>query len=454
MADGASRRRDRIEAEAGLENQTELTLDEALDIAARAHRAGDLPVAETLYQRILAAMPDHVDALHLYGLLHHGRGQHREALGLIRRAIAIAPDEPGLHSNLGNVLFEIDRPDLAVQAYEEAIRLDPGSVAARNNLGVTLRTVRLPDAAEAIYREAIAIDPNHRDTWDNLGRLLAARGRIREAIGCHARALELEPANSATRRYLVAAYAATGEADKALPILHAWLRDEPDSPSARHLLAAISGKNVPDRASDRYVASLFDSFAATFDHKLARLDYRAPELVAEAVAASQDKATAGLVILDAGCGTGLCGPALKPFATHLAGIDLSPRMLERAAQRNLYDVLEEVELTAFLEAHPGRYDLIVSADTLCYFGRLDRVFAAAAAALRPGGRLVFSVESSESADGFTLHGHGRYSHARSYVEDALGAAGLILLGARPGVLRMERGDPVAGLVLTAGGGTD
>ncbi|WP_163597484.1 class I SAM-dependent DNA methyltransferase, partial [Klebsiella pneumoniae] len=66
------------------------------------------------------------------------------------------------------------------------------------------------------------------------------------------------------------------------------------------------------------------------------LDYRAPELVAEAVAASQEAGTTGLAILDAGCGTGLCGPSLRPFADRLIGIDLSRKMLERAAARGCY----------------------------------------------------------------------------------------------------------------------
>ncbi|WP_163562621.1 tetratricopeptide repeat protein, partial [Klebsiella pneumoniae] len=84
---------------------------------------------------------------------------------------------------------------------------------------------------------AIAIDPKHRDAWDNLGRLLAGSGRIVEAIACHARALELEPSTAATRRHLIAAYGATGEHHKALPILQDWLREEPGSETARHLLA-------------------------------------------------------------------------------------------------------------------------------------------------------------------------------------------------------------------------
>lgn len=434
-------------------SQTELTLDEALEVAARAHRAGDLSVAEALYGRILEAVPGHVGALHLYGLLEHGRGRHRQALRLIRQAVEQAPAEAGLHSDLGNVLLELDRPDLAIQAYEEAIRLDPGAVAARNNLGVVLRALRLPEAAEAVYREVIAMDPAHRDAWDNLGRLLAGSGRITEAIACHARALELEPANAATRRHLVAAFAATGERDKALPILQAWLRDEPESPAARHLLAAISGENVPDRASDAYVANLFDAFAATFDHKLARLDYRAPDLVVEAVVASQAAGTTGLAILDAGCGTGLCGPLLRPFAGRLTGVDLSRKMLDRAAERGCYDALEEAELTAFLTAHPSAYDLIVSADTLCYFGRLDAVFRASAAALKPGGRLIFTVEETgdeaSAADSFTLHGHGRYSHALTYLEEALGEAEFVQPNFQRSPLRMERGEPVVGLVITA-----
>ncbi|MFD0934558.1 tetratricopeptide repeat protein, partial [Methylobacterium trifolii] len=246
-----------------------VTAQDALAIAVRAHRSGDVAMAEAVYGRILEAAPDFAAALHFYGILHHQTNRSLEAVRLIRRAIAIEPDDPSMHNNLGNVLFELDRPDLALKAYETAIALQPENTDARNNLGVSLRALRRVDEAEAVYREAVALDPTYREAWDNLGRLLAGRGRIEAAIACHARALELEPRNAVTRRYLVAAYAATNETGRALTILRDWLRDEPDSPAARHLLAAISGEGVPDRASDRYVESLFDGFAASFDHKLA-----------------------------------------------------------------------------------------------------------------------------------------------------------------------------------------
>ncbi|GJD49561.1 Trans-aconitate 2-methyltransferase [Methylobacterium crusticola] len=427
----------------------ELTPQEALEIAVRAHRSGDVAVAEAVYDRILAVLPDYADALHFSGILRHQTNRPRDAVRLIRRAIEIEPDDAGMHNNLGNVLFELDRPDLALQAYEMAIVLEPGHIDARNNLGVVLRALRRVDEAEAVYREAVDLEPRHREAWDNLGRLLSGRGRIKEAIACHVKALELEPANAGTRRFLVAAYAATDEKERALAILRKWLADEPNSASARHLIAAISGENVPERASDRYVEDLFNGFAASFDHKLARLDYRAPELVAAAVAALYPATGAGLAILDAGCGTGLCGPMLRPFAGHLVGVDLSGKMLEKAAQRGGYDALDRAELTQYFAAHPGAYDLIVSADTLCYFGPLETVLALAREALRPGGRFVFSVEAETGGEPYRLHSHGRYSHARGYVEQAAAAAGLRLEALEPAALRMERGEPVHGLIVTA-----
>lgn len=425
----------------------ELSVEEALEIAARAHRAGDVPVAEALYHRILQVAPDHAAALHLYGVLHHQTNRPREAIRLIRRSIEIEPEDPSAHINLGNVLFELDRPDLAIKAYNTAIMLRPGEIDARNNLGVALRVLRRPEEAEAIYREALTFGQGHRDVWNNLGRLLASLGRIEEAIAAHTRALELEPADAGTRRFLVAAYAATREHDRALAILRDWLREEPDDPSAQHLMAAISGEDVPERASDRYVTALFDGFAASFDHKLAQLDYRAPALVAAAVDAVHDP-HADLDVLDAGCGTGLCGPALRTHARQLIGVDLSERMLDKARQRGCYDRLDVDELTRHLRDRPDAFDLIVSADTLCYFGPLKPVVSAAAAALRAGGWLIFSVEEGDG-DGFTLNPHGRYSHARGYVEYCLTEVGLSPERIRQESLRMERGESVRGLIVTA-----
>src|SRR5262249_11266390 len=220
---------------------------------------------------------------------------------------------------------------------------------------------------------------------------------------------------------------------------------------ARHMLAACSGKDVPSRASDEFVELTFDSFAASFDAKLAKLQYRAPALVAAVLEEPGGEPNRIYDVLDAGCGTRLCGPLGAPYARRLVGVDLARRMIGHAKERKVYDSLVKGELTTFLKEVSAKYDLIISADTLVYFGPLEEVAAAAARALRPGGRLVFTVEElTDPAPGaeYTISPHGRYSHPREYVERVLSSVHLQpeIAG---GELRLEAGYPVPGLVVKA-----
>ncbi|MCJ2081726.1 tetratricopeptide repeat protein [Methylobacterium sp. J-090] len=431
--------------------QHRLPVDNALELAVQLHRSGEVVIAERVYRRILESIPDQPDATHYLGVLHHATGRSDEAVRLIRRAIALNGDDPGMRNNLGNVLSELGRAEEAAEAYFAAFERDPSNLDVLNNLGVTLRALNRFNDSEAAYRRVIALDPTHREAHDNLGRLLASRGRFDEAAACHQRALTLEPRNAETRRLLADMHAMRGDRAKAVAVLDDWLDDEPGSVTARHLRAAISGEDVPARASDDYVALVFDRFAASFDRKLQSLDYRAPTLVADALAAVVAPGAA-LDILDAGCGTGLCGPLVAVWARRLDGVDLSEEMLARAARRDCYHALAHAELTRFLGDRPGAYDLVLSADTLCYFGDLSGALLAARHALRPDGRLIFTVEaaSEDSASGsFTLNHHGRYSHGAAYVTEALVAAGFVPETVGRHTLRLQRGEPVAGLVVTA-----
>jgi predicted TPR repeat methyltransferase len=134
------------------------------------------------------------------------------------------------------------------------------------------------------------------------------------------------------------------------------------------------------------------------------------------------------------------------------GVDLSAAMLAKAKERACYDALETAELTAYLAAHPATFDLIVSADTLVYFGDLTAVLTAAALSLRPGGHLIFTVEAApaDASAGFLLHPHGRYSHTRPYLQSTLTTAGLTPVAINPAPLRMENQAPVQGFVVTCG----
>jgi predicted TPR repeat methyltransferase len=316
-----------------------------------------------------------------------------------------------------------------------------------------LRVLGRHAEAEAEYRRAIALNPRHADAYQNLAILFSVTGRTREAVTAYCQALTLKPDIPDGHRMLALAYRMLGEVDKAIVVCESWVKAEPENPMARHTLAAMSGRDVPARASDEYVRQVFDRFSRTFEAKLAKLEYRAPELVVGSLRAAGLPVDPSRQVLDLGCGTGLCGPMLAPYAARLVGVDLSKGMLEHARDKRVYDELVEAELTDFAAQHPDAFDVIVSADTLVYFGSLDHALAAIARALRPGGRVVFTVEEAIGPDcpDFSIQPHGRYMHRADYVERLLTAAGLAVHIDR-GELRKEQGEPVPGLIVRASRG--
>ncbi len=381
-------------------------------------------------------------------------GLAAEAEAAYRRTLALNPRFAEAHNNLGNVLRALGRVEEAVAAYREALACGLDHPLVHYNLASALKAAGDAAPAERHFRRALVEEPAYAEAFNNLANLLRDGDRLTESAMAYRRALALRPGwdeahdNLSGALYLLHE---EGRHEEAARFARLWLRDHPDHPVACHIGAAIAGLDAGDRASDAYVRQVFDLFAGEFDDKLlGELGYRAPTLLAEALADVGIVQDSSLDVLDAGCGTGLCGPFLRGPARRLVGVDLSPGMLERAAARGLYDALEEAELGAFLSERPAAFDLIVAADVLCYFGALDGVLAQAATALRPGGRLAFTVERLEEGGApWRVSPHGRYAHTEDHVRDGLSAAGLTTLRLAPDTLRHESGAPVAGLVVLA-----
>src|SRR4029077_18883888 len=120
-------------------------------------------------------------------------------------------------------------------------------------------------------------------------------------------------------------------------------------PQDRHgasLRLARLGPGEPGTAGlQRHVRTLFDQYAPRFDRALEDLGYRAPALLRDAVTAH---GTRFGTMLDLGCGTGLAGAALRPQVDWLVGVDLSPKMIEEARRKGVYDRLAVGDIAAFL----------------------------------------------------------------------------------------------------------
>jgi predicted TPR repeat methyltransferase len=385
--------------------------------AIAAHQAGRLNEAAAGYQRVLRKRPTDADALHFFGLLSFHRGKGVEAVKLIMRSLSHAPQNPHAWNNLGNVLVTQDKNTEAREAYRRATVLAPAMSEAWYNLGICLRDEGDFAQAAEHFRTAITHHPTFLRAYETLGRLLYR----------------------------------LGDFAKAAEIYGAWLVLDPDNPVARHMAAATSGTNAPPRAEDRYIANLFDRYAAAFDDNLMRLGYRAPELVAATLAQHLGPTAGSANILDAGCGTGLCAPLLRPLCSRLVGVDLSGKMIEQAQARGGYDELAVGELCAFMRSRPDQFDAIVSADTLVYFGGLEEACQAAHHALRVDGVFVFTVEALLDADvaPHRLMVHGRYAHRDSYVHAVLEEHGFSVLQLRRETLRMERLQEVIGHLVMA-----
>ena len=433
------------------ETTRELTLEEAVSLAILLQKNEQLVEAHEVYRRVIEVAPNHPRALHYAGVLAHQQGRGDEALALIKQSLALVPDQADWYSNLGIIFQENGQLEAAIDAYQRAIAIDPSHPNAHSNLGVVLRAIGKSSEAEAAYRTAIRRNPDHIDAYTNLGILLNGLKRAEEAAACFSKVITLRPKHPEARRLLALAHCTLGETDEAVNIFEKWLEEEPGDPIALHMLAACTGRDVPARASNGFVERTFDSFASSFEAKLERLSYRAPALVAAMLEDSGLEPSKRLDVLDAGCGTGLCGPLLAPYARRLVGVDLSQGMLAHAKEKNVYDALMKTELTEYLRDNTEAFDLIVSADTLVYFGDLKGVLAAAARALRSNRLLVFTLEHAVGGEGdvdYRLALHGRYNHGRAYVEQLLAFSGL-----QPEIahaeLRTEAGAPVAGLLIRA-----
>ena len=215
---------------------------------------------------------------------------------------------------------------------------------------------------------------------------------------------------------------------------HTALRYYPSHPDAMTALAIVTADATFGESTDpNHIRSLFDSYAGEFENSLVdKLDYNAFSRLRQSFDhAMSNEGRSGYVLkttVDCGCGTGLSGEVFRNVSETLVGIDLSPKMIEMAREKNIYDALETGEIVERLTEHkPGEVSLIVAADAFNYCTELGDLFAAMYRALAYGGYAIFSLENVPAAMESKLDEHvkgwrwqfqpsGRIAHRKSYIE--------------------------------------
>jgi len=320
-------------------------------------------------------------------------------------------------------------------------------------LAIGRARIQTGDRNEGIrcLEKCVQLDDYYVFGWSDLGRAYEEAGQGRLAEKAYLRCLAVAPGYFTARLNLARLYESRGDAVLAMQVFEEWVRVDQDNPMAAHMLAAYGGGPAPARASPDFVETLFDEFADSFDENLAKLGYRAPAIVANVLGEVLQGVACGR-ILDAGCGTGLCGPLLRPLTKFLVGVDISSRMLLHAQQKKCYHLLHLSDLLTFKPSQAEGYlfDAIVSSDTLNYFGELPPILTHFASLAADNCWLVFTLESAgEDVQGTSLRPHGRYVHRLEYAQEALVDAGWRTHTNASIVLRDEGGEKVHGFLIVA-----
>ena len=274
-------------------------------------------------------------------------------------------------------------------------------------------------AAADLLLQATELAPGFASAWFTLGEL-------REQLG------EREGAIEAFRKAQVA---------------------DPEDRHGAGLRLMLLGAEKLAGMPPAYVRSLFDQYAPKFEKALVDdLGYRGPELLFRAVLATRAamrKPAFFKRAIDLGCGTGLAARAFAKEVDVFIGIDIAPRMIERARATGLYVELEVAEMVQGLGNRPdASAGLILAADAMVYLADLAPLLREAARVLISGGLLAFTVET-HGGEGVILGEGLRYAHGASYVRAAIAAAGLTLSRLEDLSARNEDNTPVPGLVVVA-----
>ncbi|HWE03707.1 MAG TPA: tetratricopeptide repeat protein [Tepidisphaeraceae bacterium] len=438
--------------------------------------AGRKDGAVKAFSRATAANPNGTESLVLLGraLLARGLpGDASAAIAALRQAMAAGLDSAELHHQLGVAFLVSRRFSEAVAACQAALAKNSNDAMTYYHLGIAHRGAGQIKETRKNLIKALELEPALSQAWCGLAMLDLEAGKPTEAAGLFRRAINANRDDATAYDGLQRALRAAGkieEAEKiarqrktaAKPEIPNPADPSPPPPSVADLerrltltadesqihfaMAALMNVFPPAQMPAEAVSNLFDRYAPGFDeHLQGTLEYRAPEQLAAVVRELWDGKP--LDILDLGCGTGLCGPLLRPMANTLAGVDLSAGMIEKARARGVYDRLELGNLIELLRQKPRGYDLLSAADVLIYLGDLSTTFEAAAQALRPGGLFVFSVEAFDGNRYELAKNSRRYKHSKPYLEHIASIYGFEETRFTAITLRKESTQPVPGYLI-------
>lgn len=426
-------------------------LSKLLKKAINKHNAGKLTEAKVLYKKILSDSPQHLDANYLLGTLLAEEGDLPRALKQLNAAEIIAPQSHLIKNNLGNVYRMLGDFQAAGRYYEQALALKPEMPEACNNLAIVYRRLGKDDLAITHFERAISINPNFVEAIYNLGKCYRDHEKFSDAKACYQRALDIKSDYAPAHHDFGVCEMALNHSNEAIKHFQRYLELVPSDPfGARLKLAFLSNGDIPDKHPAQLVTQTYEKKARTWDSDVSvpEKQFLGPQHIAESIA-KYCADSSHLSVLDIGCGTGLCGNCLRPHASQLIGVDISPHMLALAKQKKLYDELIESDIEDYLTQSQEKYDLIIGSGVLIFFGDLNPLLEKIGNRLREKGMLIATLYRSESLE-ISIRDNIHFAHSENHIRNAAEKNGLEVVELSQIVHEYEKGQPQAGFLLVLG----
>ena len=336
--------------------------------------------------------------------------------------------------SLADIYSREENFEQAELRYKRVLELEPKNFGAHTNYAEMLqRQGRLSEALEE-YRAAVILNPKAAEVSNNLALVLRDQNEYDEALGLlfnalsHAPNMEEISINILETLILLA----RENKDKALQIAQNWLKNFPENIFAEQICAVLKGEDIGN--NQIYSEKLFDHFADNYELVIKNLGYSAP--MAMGRIAGPLKGT----VVDLGCGTGLVAQALKNDENIFIGVDISQKMLDVAAEKNLYQSLIKSDIVEYLQKNQD-FDWAVMGDVLGYIGDISQVIK-----LLKNKKILFSIEVLDEDMDYQLMPSGRYKHNPFYVEKLLRDNGFECITKEEVLLRYENREPVKGFI--------
>ena len=387
------------------------------DLSGALAATGRLEEARVFLSLSLNLDPSHAQRWVLFAGYCLQCGETEDAKIALNKALEINPGLDQAWISLGITCLQTKDFDASVQCLREGMRLaEQGSLVHACFGEALFHTGDIPGSAQA-YRDALARGVNDATVLSKhlfaqlLEALLTQPPALALKIYDHVSGLPVEPPNALINKafHILSSY---GHRPAALSCAHYLLEQSPDDPILIYLTDVLRGE-VTQRAPDDYIVEFFDQFSETFEDKLVGLlQYRVPETIAAEIVKRDITFRS---CLDLGCGTGLMAQLIHQPGRTITGVDLSPGMLAKAAQRDVYASLIQSEIHEYLAGATQTFDAIIAADVLVYIGDLQGFFAGAANCLAEGGHLIVSVETTHKPD-FEVLPSGRFAHQLDYLQ--------------------------------------